>query len=77
MQRKLSQGTVAARSGLSASYISMVERGGRAPTLGTLAALAKALHPAREAVREALLGPSLAHAAVELLTPHRSTGGLA
>jgi transcriptional regulator with XRE-family HTH domain len=42
-QRRLTQGALAKKAGLSISYISMMERGGRAPTLGTLEALAKAL----------------------------------
>jgi transcriptional regulator with XRE-family HTH domain len=41
--QKLSQETVAKKSGLSLSYISMLERGARTPPLDTLEALAKAL----------------------------------
>lgn len=41
-QRKLTQGTVAAEAGASVSYISMLERGERAPSLQMLQALAKA-----------------------------------
>ncbi len=42
-RRKLSQQTVADKAGLSVSYISMLERGVRAPPLETLEAVAKAL----------------------------------
>ncbi len=41
--QKLSQETVARKSGLSVSYISMLERGERTPPLDTLESLAKAL----------------------------------
>lgn len=41
--RKLSQQAVAAKSKLSVSYISMLERGARTPPLETLEILAKAL----------------------------------
>ncbi len=40
---KLSQETVARKSGLSVSYVSMLERGERTPPLDTLVSLAKAL----------------------------------
>ena len=43
VQRKLSQLTVAEKSKLSVSYISMLERGERTPPLDTLEALAKGL----------------------------------
>jgi transcriptional regulator with XRE-family HTH domain len=43
LRRRLSQETLAAKAGLSVSYISMLERGQRAPPLDTLEALAKAL----------------------------------
>ena len=43
LRRKLSQETLAGKAGLSVSYISMLERGQRAPPLDTLEALAKAL----------------------------------
>jgi len=43
LQKNLSQAALARRSGLSVSYVSMLERGQRAPTLGTLEALATAL----------------------------------
>lgn len=42
-KKKLSQETLAAKAGLSVSYISMLERGQRSPPLDTLEALAKAL----------------------------------
>ena len=42
-QRKLSQGAMARKAGVSISYISMLERGQRTPPLDTLEALAKAL----------------------------------
>ena len=42
-QRKLSQGAVAQKAGVSVSYVSMIERGQRTPPLETLEALAKAL----------------------------------
>lgn len=42
-RRKLSQQTVAAKAGLSVSYISMLERGVRVPPLETLEVVAKAL----------------------------------
>ncbi len=41
--RKLSQETVASRTGISVSYVSMLERGERSPPLETLDALAKAI----------------------------------
>jgi transcriptional regulator with XRE-family HTH domain len=41
--QKLSQETLAKKSGLSVSYISMLERGERTPPLDTLEALAKGL----------------------------------
>lgn len=43
LRRKLSQESLAAKAGLSVSYISMLERGMRVPPLDTLEALAKAL----------------------------------
>ena len=43
LQRKLSQEALAARAGLSVSFISMLERGQRSPPLDTLERLAKAL----------------------------------
>jgi len=43
LRRKLSQEALAAKAGLSVSYISMLERGQRTPPLATLEALAKAL----------------------------------
>lgn len=43
LRRRLSQETLAAKAGLSVSYISMLERGQRAPPLDTLEALARAL----------------------------------
>jgi transcriptional regulator with XRE-family HTH domain len=43
LRRKLSQEALAAKAGLSVSYISMLERGQRAPPLDTLESLAKAL----------------------------------
>jgi transcriptional regulator with XRE-family HTH domain len=43
LRRKLSQETLAAKARLSVSYISMLERGQRAPPLDTLESLAKAL----------------------------------
>ncbi len=42
-RKKLSQEAVAAKAGLSVSYISMLERGQRTPPLDTLESLAKAL----------------------------------
>jgi len=42
-RRKLTQGVVAKRAGITVSYLSMLERGQRSPTILTLAALAKAL----------------------------------
>jgi transcriptional regulator with XRE-family HTH domain len=42
-QRKLSQETVAAKAGISVSYVSMLERGQRTPPLDTLETIAKAL----------------------------------
>jgi transcriptional regulator with XRE-family HTH domain len=41
--QKVSQQTVARKSGFSVSYISMLERGERTPPLDTLEALAKVL----------------------------------
>ncbi len=43
LRKKLSQEALAAKAGLSVSYISMLERGQRAPPLDTLESLAKAL----------------------------------
>ncbi len=43
MDRKLAQHSVATKTKLSVSYISMLERGERTPPLETLEALAKAL----------------------------------
>ena len=43
-QQRLSQETIAKRSGISVSYVSMLERGMRTPPLETLESLAKALH---------------------------------
>ena len=43
LQRSLSQEALAARAGLSVSFISMLERGQRSPPLDTLERLAKAL----------------------------------
>jgi transcriptional regulator with XRE-family HTH domain len=43
LRRKFSQEALAAKAGLSVSYISMLERRQRTPPLGTLEALAKAL----------------------------------
>jgi transcriptional regulator with XRE-family HTH domain len=43
LRRKLSQESLAHKAGLSVSYISMLERGQRAPPLDTLESLAKAL----------------------------------
>ncbi|HTT71302.1 MAG TPA: helix-turn-helix transcriptional regulator [Anaeromyxobacteraceae bacterium] len=43
LRRKLSQEALAAKAGLSVSYISMLERGQRTPPLDTLESLAKAL----------------------------------
>ena len=42
-RKKLSQDDVARRSGISVSYVSMLERGNRVPPLETIEALAKAL----------------------------------
>ncbi len=42
-QRKLSQEALAAKAGISVSYVSMLERGQRTPPLDTLEAVAKAL----------------------------------
>lgn len=39
-EQKLTLATLAARCGLSVSYVSMIERGQRSPTLETCAALA-------------------------------------
>ena len=46
LRRKLSQESLAAKAGLSVSYISMLERGQRTPPLDTLESLAKALQVA-------------------------------
>ncbi len=43
LRKKLSQEALAAKAGLSVSYISMLERGQRTPPLDTLESLAKAL----------------------------------
>lgn len=43
LRRKLSQESLAAKAGLSVSYISMLERSQRTPPLDTLETLAKAL----------------------------------
>ena len=43
LRRKYSQEALAAKAGLSVSYISMLERGQRTPPLDTLEALSKAL----------------------------------
>ncbi len=43
-QQRLSQETIAKRSGISVSYVSMLERGMRTPPLETLDSLARALH---------------------------------
>ena len=43
IRRKLSQESLAAKAGLSVSYISMLERGQRSPPLDTLEQLARAL----------------------------------
>ncbi len=43
LRKKLSQEGLAARAGLSVSYISMLERRQRTPPLATLESLAKAL----------------------------------
>jgi transcriptional regulator with XRE-family HTH domain len=43
VRKKLSQEALAAKAGLSVSYISMLERGQRTPPLDTLETLAKAL----------------------------------
>ena len=51
--KKLSQEAVARKAGLSVSYISMLEREERTPTLNTLETLAKALSvPALELLHE-------------------------
>ena len=42
-RKRLSQEALAAKAGLSVSYISMLERGQRTPPLDTLESLAKAL----------------------------------
>jgi transcriptional regulator with XRE-family HTH domain len=42
MKRRLSQEEVAAKAGISTSYVSMLERGQRSPPLSTLEELAKA-----------------------------------
>jgi transcriptional regulator with XRE-family HTH domain len=43
IRRKLSQEELARRTGISVSYVSMLERGERSPPLDRLEALAKAL----------------------------------
>jgi transcriptional regulator with XRE-family HTH domain len=43
VKRKLSQQALANRTGLSVSYISMLERGNRTPPLDTLESLARSL----------------------------------
>jgi len=43
LRRKLSQEALAAKAGLSVSYISMLERGQRSPPLETIEVLAHAL----------------------------------
>ena len=43
LQQKFSQESLARKTGLSVSYISMLERGQRTPPLDTLEALAKGL----------------------------------
>ena len=43
LRRKFSQEALAAKAGLSVSYISMLERGQRSPALETIELLAKAL----------------------------------
>ncbi len=43
LHKKLSQQELAAKAGVSVSYISMLERGERTPPLSTLDALARAL----------------------------------
>jgi transcriptional regulator with XRE-family HTH domain len=43
LEQKLSQEAPAKKSGISVSYVSMLERGQRTPPLDTLEALAKAL----------------------------------
>ena len=43
MRKTLSQEALAAKAGLSVSYISMLERGQRTPPLDTLESIAKAL----------------------------------
>ena len=43
LRRKLSQEALAAKAGLSVSYISMLERGQRTPPLDTLESIARAL----------------------------------
>ncbi len=43
LNKKLSQEALASKAGISISYISMLERGQRAPPLDTLESLAKAL----------------------------------
>ncbi len=42
-RKRLSQEALAAKAGLSVSYISMLERGQRTPPLDTLESIAKAL----------------------------------
>lgn len=43
-KRKLTQEELAARAGISISYVSMLERGNRTPPLDTVGAVAKALN---------------------------------
>jgi transcriptional regulator with XRE-family HTH domain len=44
LARKFSQEALAAKAGISVSYVSMLERAQRSPPLDTLEALAGALH---------------------------------
>jgi transcriptional regulator with XRE-family HTH domain len=44
LRRKLSQEALAAKAGISVSYVSMLERAQRSPPLDTLEALSAALH---------------------------------
>jgi transcriptional regulator with XRE-family HTH domain len=43
VRRGLTQGSLAAMSGVSVSYVSMLERGSRSPPLETIEAIAEAL----------------------------------
>ncbi len=43
LRRGLTQGSLAAKSGISVSYVSMLERGSRSPPLETIEAIADAL----------------------------------